>query len=238
MHSPLSNDVRLMSTVLFCLVLLASLVQAQNRRPPASGNQTTQSNIRSGKLIEVQTKGRLRTLIIEEDDGTRHEVRLTPKIQFAVTGPGDKGFLQVGQFITGKGVLTNEQLFLSEVTVYLLPKGKRPPLGKYQKAPKKEGESVNTYLISGAITAVGPDKDYSDYTRLALKTSGRVPPIFLDKNFKLKISSSDISHAPDGASVQMLVRPLRGGRVMPMRIKIDRTEPFKSEEILGEKKKS
>ncbi len=207
-----------------CSLVIAGLLLAG--QPVPAQRQTAQPETKSGTLKEVVTKGRSKTLVITTDDGDV-EVRVTPTLSFAVTAPGDKDFILPENFLTGTGVLTQDRIFLSDVTVHLAAPGVRFPPGRVAKPDKLEsGQSENTYLVSGLIQATGPAQGYEDYTAVSLKVAGRVPEIWLDKGVRVTVSSSDPDHAAPGSAVTLYQRPLRGDRFLTTGVKVTRTEPF------------
>jgi hypothetical protein len=128
-----------------CLMFVFSAVASAQRGP--------QTQKMSGKLKEIQQKGRAATLVVVTEDGTEHEFPLTPRVDFEVTAPGDAGFVRPGQFLAARGVLTNNTLFIKDLKIHLVGPGQRPPVGRVQKAPAQAGQSENAFDISGAIVA-------------------------------------------------------------------------------------
>ena len=200
----------------------------------ASAEQQAGPPVKAGRITDIEQKGRVTTLKIESTEGETYAVKLTPLINFFIQAPGDKGFIRPGVYIEGRGPETNDKVFLSEVTVYLLPKGKRAPIGKVVKAQAESGESQSTYQVSGQVTAAGPAEDYPDYTALGLKVSGRAPPVWIEPNCQITVASSDPAHTAVGADLQMAMKPLRGGRMLPTAVRVVRETPFDSSEIFGE----
>jgi hypothetical protein len=222
-----SRRLRLSPLALACSAML--LAHATAIAQPEQGESPTQS----GTLQEVQTKGRISTLVIQTDAGESYEVKVTPQLNFAVTAPGDEGFVAPGVFISGRGPLTQEKVFLNDVSVYLFPPGRRPPAGRIQKADPKDGESLAVYQVAGEVAAAGPAEGYPEYTDLNLKVGGRVPDVWLEKDYKVQVYSADPAHAAAGAKVEVLMKPLRGGKFLPVGVKVLREEPFQSAELLG-----
>jgi hypothetical protein len=239
----MSAALRIVSAVL----LLTTAAIAQNREGgrPAEGEGNRPSAeaqqgppVKTGRILEAETKGKLTTLKIESTEGESYEVKLTPQLEFFVVGKGDAGFVRPGVYMTARGVMTNETIFVKEVNVVLLAKGKRPPVGKVQKATVKEGESVNTFEVSGQIVEMAPSKDYPDHTAVALKVAGKPPAVWLEPGYTVTVASSDPAHAAAGADVEIGMRPLKGGKLMPVALRVHRGSDFSSAEMLGELEKA
>lgn len=205
--------------------VLASLVMLSSAQ--------AQTETKSGKFVELVTKGRTQSIIVEVD-GEKHEIKMTPKVNFAVYAPGDKGFVRAGQYIEGKGVVTNEKLFLNEFAIHLVAKGKRLPNGQIMKADGVEGQSANAYFVSGPIVGIAPDKDYPDYQNVAIKFNGPAPPVILEKEFSVWVYHFDPATAPADADVELTVKPLAGGKFLPLSVKVFRDEEFDSTKVFDE----
>ncbi|WP_197442243.1 hypothetical protein [Thalassoglobus polymorphus] len=184
-----------------------------------------------GTVSEIKTMGRVKVLVVANDQGETMEIPLTNRVPVDIKGTGDQGFVRVGAFIGGKGVLTNKALFLNEINVLLLGKGKKPPRGKIGKAPRQAGGDINTFQVMGTIQAMEPNPDYPDYTMLALDVPGRAPGINLEKNYTVKVMSNDLSLIEAGMPVVLDGRLFRG-KFQVSRVTINHPEPFSSEEYL------
>jgi hypothetical protein len=221
--------------LLFAVLLAPVAAYPQARAPMETPRTPMAPPTKTGTLREVQTKGKIATLVIDLDEGGDPlEIKLTPLINFSVATSGDAGFVAPGQIMTSTGVLTQEKVFLTDITIHLLPKAKRPATGKIQKAPDlMEGQSVNTYQVSGPILSVGPAEGYPDYTQVGVKIAGRAPLVWLEKDYKVWVNSTDSAHAPAGAKVTVTGKLLAGGRFNPTAVKVQREEPLNSAEVLG-----
>lgn len=193
--------------------------------------------LKTGVIKKITKKGRLTKMTIEDDQGGEYEISLTPKVDFQIQAPGDKGFIAKGQFIEGQGVMTNKRIYLSAVTVHFVTPGKRNSRrGGILKAPAKAGQSENEYLVSGTITANKPDEDYPDYELIALREASRGPYLMLEKKVKITVSTTDTSVLPENAKIRMQVIPLRSGKFTLKKAIIILTEALKSEDLLPKKK--
>lgn len=216
---------------LACAVILsAALPPAARAQPPQNQTET-----RSGTLVEIKKQGRGRFLVFEGADGEQQEFPLTPKVDFVVTAPGDAAAIAPGNFLTGTGTLTNNKLFLSDVSVRLAQKGKKLPPGNIVKAPAVVGESEMSYVISGVIVAAAPDTENAGYHLVALRLPGKIPPILLEPGFSVSVSSADPELAKAGAPVELEVAPLRGGRFNLLKATVKLDEPIAAAEAEAEK---
>ncbi|MEZ6067259.1 MAG: hypothetical protein R3B90_16500 [Planctomycetaceae bacterium] len=215
-------------------LLLSGSGLAQEGRPSAEGGAAVEDAgppTKSGKLTEVQQKGRTTTLILQMDDGQTHEVKVTPLISLAINGTGSKDLLEAGRLVSGTGIMSNNTIFLTEVTVHLLPKGRKAPTGGVQKIEAEAGESVNQYMVGGELTSFGPADGFPEYMALGLKLRGNVPNVWTEKEYTVKVSSADPEHAPVGSPVEVQYKLLRGGREMPAAIIVTREEPFTLDDV-------
>ncbi|MCA8999679.1 MAG: hypothetical protein KDA80_21970 [Planctomycetaceae bacterium] len=210
---------------------LASPLSAQQppQGQPQGQQQGPMTETISGTLKEVKEQGRSRTLVITDESGADQEHRLTPRIVFQIEAPADRSLIQPGKYIGGRAVLTNEMLFLSDVTVYFPAPGKRVPNGQVAKSQRQSGTSVNSYDVSGVVGEMGQSPDYPEYTMVALKIPGRIPPVMLEKNLTVKAVSYDPSMAKPGSSVELEVLPLKGGRVNLLKVTVKQDDPVTGE---------
>jgi len=178
---------------------------------------------------EVREDGRLHVLVVEDSEGTTHELTVTPRVNVEITGPGDESFVKAGNYVKGRGVLTNGQLFVSSVNIFLVPQGKKVPPGKIVKSPRKAGISTNSYDFSGPILARQTSPDYPDYEMLAVQVAGRTPPILLEKNFSVKLGTDNIALAQEGAKATLSVLPARGGKLNLLSASIENSKPLAGE---------
>lgn len=158
---------------------------------------------------EIQTEGRSRTLIVTDDSGNDLEFRLTPRVKLEITAPGDLSLVQEGAYVSAEAVFTNERLFVSKLQVFLADRQTRLPPGKVAKARPRPGISQQTYQISGPVTARGTDPDYQNYERVAIRASGRIPPIMLEPNCTVTVATNNVELVPEGADVQLEGRMVR-----------------------------
>jgi len=213
-------------------LLTLSLLLAGSEAIPAQNPIET----KTGTITKVTQKGRLVQLVVKDDQGDELELLITPKVEFQIQSTGDKGFVTKGQFLQGTGTLSNQKIFLSEVTVHIvLPGRKSVKRGGIVPAKAQAGQSKNSYLVSGTIAAHQTDKDYPDYELIAIREAARGPFLMLKKDVKIKVVSSDISLLPKNAKIRMEGIPLRSGRFNLKKATVQLSKALKSEDLLRRK---
>jgi hypothetical protein len=218
----------LRGTACFAVMLaVTSQLPAADRREQATETKT-------GTIVEIKEKGRGRLLVVEID-GKQQNVPVTPKLDLEVVAAGDKGFVRPGQFLTATATMSNDKLFISSVTIHPQRRGQKPPVGKIAKAPAEEGQSTMAYDVSGLIVATQPNKDYPDHTDVALKVNGQSPPIMLEPNLTVTVSSGDPEKIPANAPAEFKVSELRGGRISIVGITVRLDTPLVAAEYFGDK---
>lgn len=233
---------------MFCLAIFAlpGAVDAQvgGAQKKQATNQPPKPNYVTvkGTVVEINEKrGRVISLdILGEGGGDPVTVPITPKIQFAVEGKGDDGFLRERAVVSGTGTLTNNLLFVKSWTVHLGVAARRLPSG-VKKADKSIGQSVNSYFVQGPVKSRQKDKAYEDYETLTLTIPAlKGQPVYIDKGASVTVRITDASAVEKGASVEMYQQPGRGGRLQTVGLKVLLEEPLKAEEYFAkedEKKK-
>lgn len=223
---------RLLVRSLWLLAWCGALWSCGELRAQPGAGETV---IKQGRVLEVQVKGKVRTLVIETTEGEKYEIRVSPTLDFSIVGQGDAGFVRPGVFITSKGVQTQEKIFLTALDVHVLPKGKRPPTGRVEKAEAMKGDSLNVYNVSGEVTSVGPAEGYPDFTALGLKIAGRAPPVWLEQGYQVKVYITDPELVTAGADAEVALKPLRGGKFTPVAVRVYHEGAFDSATVLGDK---
>jgi len=200
---------------------------------PAADRREQATETKMGTIVEVQEKGRGRLLIVDID-GKQHSVPVTPKLDLKIIATGDKGFVRPGQFLSASATMSNDKLFISSLTIHPQRRGQKPPIGKITKVPAEPGQSQLAYDVSGLIVATQVNKDYPDHIDVALKTSGQSPPIMLEPNLAVTVSSGDPERIPATAAAEFAVTELRGGRLSVVGITVRLDQPLNSAEYFGD----
>lgn len=223
----------LILTVALCPLMCQVVWGQQPPQPPAANpQQANQPPTVTATIQEVKQKGRLKALVVANDEGQTMEITLG-RIPLDIKASGDKGFIRQGAFIAAEGVLTNDMLFIQEVNVLAPHKGQKLPRGFVKKAPPRPGASQNAFQIMGTIQALQPNPDYPDYTMLALDAPGRIPVINLEKNYTVQVTSNNPDDLQPGWSVEMEGRLARN-KFVPLKLTVNKPEPFKSTDYFGE----
>lgn len=192
-----------------------------------------QTETHNATVVEVKQQGRSHVLVVEDEMGEQQEFPLTARVGLRITATGDAGFVTEGQYLSGTGVLTNEQIFLKSVEIQLVTGRGRPQPGRITKAPEEVGQSRNAYQVAGPIVAAAPDENYPDHVRVALRVAGPNAPLMLEPDFTVTVVSTDTSLIKAGAPVELEVTPLRGGRFNLVGATVKLDEPLSSQELLG-----
>jgi len=216
---------RLLMLAAVAITASPAALRAQQRNP--------EPTTKTGTLVGIEKQGRAQALRITNDAGEEQSLVLTPKIQAYVEAPGDASFLRPGQFIAALATESNNQLFAKEVTVVPVGKG-RPPIGKIQKAPKKSGQSVNAYQVTGTINAIGPDTDYPEYQRIDVKAVGPKAPLMLEEGFKVTVRLKDFGLAPEGTPIEIQGHELRNGRFVVAKVVATLDKPIEASKVFGD----
>lgn len=215
------------TALLFALAVLGSPVSGAQKR-----DQETE--IKTGTIVEVKEKGRGRILVVEID-GKPHDVPVTPKLDLQIIASGDSGFVRPGQFLSATGTMSNDKLFIKELTITPLRRGQKPPSGKIAKVAAAAGESALAYDVSGVISATQANKDYPEHLDLALKTTGVKAPIMIEPGYTVTVNISDPARIPPNTEAEVTVAPLRGGRISVLGVTVRLATPLTAAEYFGDK---
>lgn len=203
---------------------------------PVSGAQKRgqKTETKQGTIVEVKQSGRRQALVVEID-GKQQTVAVTPKLNLQVKAAGDAGFLRAGQYLSATAVMSNDKLFIKELTISPVKKGQRVPPGKIVKAPVEAGQSKSAYDVSGLITAMQPNADYPEHRDVVLKATGVRAPIMVEPEYSVTVSSSDPALIPANAEAELEVAPLRGGRFKVVGVTINLPDALSAAEFFGDK---
>ena len=220
------NAVKSLTAALVCswIALPAAIAQKQGQK----------TETKQGTIVEIKQSGRRQALVIEVD-GKQQTVAVTPKLNLQIKAAGDAGFLREGQYLSATAVMSNDKLFIKELTISPVKKGQRVPPGKIVKAEAEAGQSKSAYDVSGLITAMQPNADYPEHRDVVLKATGVRAPIMIEPEYSVTVSSSDPALIPADAEAELEVAPLRGGRFKVVGVTIDLPEALNSAEFFGDK---
>lgn len=179
----------------------------------------------SGKISEIERKGKLVTFVIERDDGGKLEVMVTPKLGFSVTAKGDQAFLQPRVGISSdKLFVANNELFGKEFNVHL---GAAP--GAFLR---RDPQSAEAYHIGGMITAA----DAQSVT-VNIGAAGKPQKITFEQGAEVTINvvSTDPALVVEGSTVE-LEGNTRGTKFLPTKLAVTLEQPLTAEDVLADKK--
>ncbi|MDA0283061.1 MAG: hypothetical protein O3B13_12160 [Planctomycetota bacterium] len=225
----------MLALVMASAMFIASAATESLAQP---GNQQEQVTITKGTVAEVIRKGRATSLVIlSEAGGEPVTVPITPRLQFAVEAKGDSAFLAEKQVVSGTGTLTNKSLFVKNWTVYVgLAAKKIRPFAK--QAGKAIGQSQNSYEIAGTVTSRQQDKDYPEYETLGTNIRElQNQPVYIDKGATVTVSMTETDLVEEGAKVEFVQLPAKGGRFQIVALKVLLEEPLKAEEFFKKDEK-
>lgn len=211
-----------------CLVCLTMTLASPMAWSQQNQNQPPKV---TATITEIKTQGRNQVIVVANDEGQTLEIPLN-RVSVDIKASGDKGFVREGAYIGAVGTVSNDMLFIPTVNVLIPAKGQKLPRGKVAKAPRQAGASQNSYQVAGTIQAIKPNPDYPDYTMLAIDAPGKYPTLNLEKTYRVNVVSMDKSMIETGMKVELEGRVNRG-KFLPTKVTVNRTEPFKSEELLG-----
>jgi hypothetical protein len=184
---------------------------------------------KTGKIAEIEKKGKAATLTIEEADGEKFDVQLTPKSpRFVVNGKGDVGFFKHPNiFVSSESIVRNagnNYLFGSKFTIHL---------GAKSPAQRFEQDAVNPAIfhIAGPVIDCAEDSFSVDGVDGQFKVGfeqGVVPEI--------TIESTEPEHATVGAEVEV-EGVTRAGKFIPSSVVVTLDRPLVADELLGHDKK-
>jgi|GEM_PF-1165089 len=221
-----------------CL-LVPGGAEAQVGNQQQRGNQRNQQQVEptetKSTIVDVVRKGRALTLLIKNEAGGEPiPVAITPRLQFAIEAKADDGFLREKQVVSGRGVLTNESLFVKNWTVYLGPSARRMR-GGVQKADMVIGQSVNSYDVLGPIVSRQQDTDYPEYETLTLNVPAlKGKPVYIDKGATVTARLEDASKIAAGNECVVTHTLAPNGLPVVLGVKVMLDEELKADDYFAE----
>ena len=179
----------------------------------------------SGKITQVEAKGKAATLTVEGDGGQTLEVLLTAKTRFSVSAPGEVANIQPKMFLVAeRAVESNNLLFARKFDLYV---GGQTPPATIQRDPK----SPEVFYIAGMVT--GTDKE-----GVVLNVGGALKPIRFEQGAapEIRVFTSQIDLIKEGAEIEMEGNT-RNGKFLPSNVVVSLAEPLTADELSGRKAK-
>lgn len=201
----------------------------------AAQKKEVPTETKSGKITEVQGKGRVKTLVIDVD-GKSENVPVTTKLDLQIIASGDSGFVRPGQFLSATATMSNERLFVKELTIRALRKGQKAPDGEIKQPEAAFGDSKLAYEVSGLITGVQPDADFPNHQLVMLQTAdGSETPVMLEPGYSVTVIGGDPAKIPANADAELTVATLRGGKTSIVGVTVRLEETLQAADYFGDK---
>ena len=203
---------------------LDDLTQALKSRKGAAGSEK-----KSGKISEAERKGKACNLIIEQTDGEKLSVLVSPKIHFVVHGKGDATFLKHKNVSVSSDTVVmnaaNQYLFGRKFTVHL---GSNPPEPQFER----DANSAEVVHIAGPVT------DFSDES-FVFTVNGTPYTVNFEKGVppEVTVESTDTDHAIVGSPVEV-EGSSRAGKFHPTAVIVTLERPMVADEVFASEKKS
>jgi hypothetical protein len=206
-----------------CLTSAASAQGAKSKKGAADGEKKT------GKIAEVEKKGKTATITIEESDGEKFDVLVTAKTNFLVHGKGDVSFFKHGNMF-----VSSDEVVRNAATNYLHGRKFKIHLGGKGPGERVEADPANPELCKIAGTVV--DADEESFT---FEAEGAPYKVGFDQGgVDVSIESTEPEHAVVGAQVEV-EGATRAGKFHPTAIVVTLDKPLTaSEAFAGSDKKS
>ncbi len=180
---------------------------------------------KTGKVAEVEKKGKVSTIKVEEADGESFDVSVAAKTKFIVNGKGDSGFFKYpGAFVSSNSVFTaNNQFFGKKFTIHL---GKEPA-AMFEPEP----DNPEVYHIAGEIVKC-------DETSFTINASGTVQKVNFEQggDLTVDIESTDPEHAVAGSAIEV-EGMTKSGKFVPLNIVVTLDKPLVAEDVMAASEK-
>ncbi len=198
-----------------CL-LVPAVLPAQAKRKTAADHET-----KTGKITEVEKKGKAHLVTVEESGGEKLEVLVSSKTKFEVKGTGDVGFFRHPRaFVTSDSVFAaNQKYFGNKFTIHI---GHNPP-AKFEADENKP----DVFHIAGQVVN-------SDEQSFTIDVEGQLWTVNFEQGGEpaIAIVSSEPEMAPVGSPVEV-EGMTRSGKFHPTAVVVNLESPLVADDILG-----
>lgn len=205
--------------------LVGSLFMSADAVAQSKKKGAAEPEKKSGKIAEVEKKGKTSTLKVEEADGETFDVLVTSKVNFMVHGTGDSGFLKHPKaFVSSeKVIMANNQYFGKQFTVHL----GLPPEAGFEANP----DNPEVYRVAGQIV----DFDESTFT---VNAGGRQCKVNIEQGADLSVAveSTDPEHATVGSEVEV-EGTAKNGKFHATAVMVTLGKPLVAEEVFSARDK-
>ncbi len=199
--------------------------------PPVAWAQTTKGRKPgpdleklSGKIQEVEFKGKAANLIIDRTDGGDPlEILVTPKLKVLISGSADSAILVPKQSVVVRGAFeSNKEWFAKRFEVY---PGSPPPTSGIQPEAEKGG----AYVIAGTLLA-------HENGKLLINAGGKQVPVNFEQGAapEIVVFTSQLELAKVGSPIEV-EGSTRGGKFLPQKILIQLQDPLTPEDFAPRK---
>jgi hypothetical protein len=199
---------------------LPAIAPAQGKSKKGSADHEK----KTGKVAEVEKKGKTATIKVEESDGETFDVPVTTRTKFIVNGKGDAGFFKHPRaFVSSKSVFTaNNQFFGKNFTIHI----GNPPNAQFEPEP----DNPEVYHIAGAIV----DCDETSFT---INADGSTYKVNFEQggDLTVAIESTEPEHAVKGSDVAV-EGSTRNGKFIATSVVVTLDKPLVADEVFADKK--
>jgi len=173
----------------------------------------------TGKVAEIEKKGKAVTLTIDKEDGNKLEVLVTPKLKLEITGKGDTSFFQPKTWVSSESIIkTNNELFGRQFTVHL---GVAPP-----PHVKADTTATDVYHVAGQVMA-----STEDSLTMNFGAAGTKKVTFEEgASVEVTINANDPDLIVEGSEVEV-EGVTRGTKFLPSRVAVTLEKPLTPEDI-------
>jgi hypothetical protein len=219
--NPIAWGLAIVASTAFAFLPAVDAAQSKSKKGSADHEKKT------GKVAEVEKKGKACTIKVAEADGETFDLNVAAKTRFVVNGKGDSGFFKYPRaFVSSKSVFLNSangQFFGKKFTIHL---GKEPAA---MFEPEENNPEV--YHIAGEIV----NCDASSFT---INSNGTVQKVNFEQGADetVDIESTDPDHALVGSEVEV-EGTTKGGKFIPLNIVVTLDKPLVADEVMAASEK-
>lgn len=178
----------------------------------------------SGKIKEIDIKGKAANLVIDRDDGGEPlEILVTAKLKLQISAPADVNLLAPKQSIVARGAFeSNKEWFAKRFEIY---HGSAPPVAGVHA----EQDQGGSFLIAGALLA-------HENGKLLINAGGKQVPLNFEQgaNPEITVYSSQIELAREGSAIEV-EGSTRAGKFLPQKVAIHLENPLTPEDFAPRK---
>lgn len=202
------------------LALVGGLLQpAPLAAQGARGKKGPETEKITGKVAEIEKKGKAVTLTIEKESGDKLEVLVTPKLKLEITGKGDTSFFQPKTWVSSESIIkTNNELFGRQFTVHL---GAAPP-----PHVKPDTTANEVFHVAGQVMAATENS-----LTMNFGAAGTKKVTFEEgASVEVMINSNDPDLIVEGSEVEV-EGVTRGAKFLPSKVTVTLENPVTAEDV-------